>query len=611
VRPEWDFEFVPLHFYADDAARPERDFVVSTETDVDAATLVAALGDLSTSLQVTPLVSMHPLFWNRVELGRSVSLESVERLLIAAGVRLRYVTSSTAGSQRVTRSADFSGARPRRARDWRARAAREAPLLDSPGNWFLGPLGVNVTRAICGTGAGTRLAVIDNDFALIESLELDARVLVEIDHVPSASLHGAIGIAWAVGTAPRASGRRFYGVAPDASTRIYCVPKPGTEIFAVPTAIVRAVDDGADVILCATYLDGVMSPLLDDALEFARCLGRQGRGTAVVLPPSREMSSARSSVHASLSLGPAEPASDPRVFCVGPSSRDGGWFLWRDRRGKLHPFANRGPALRWLAPGDDMVYPFADVERCTHAESSGAAAIGAGVLLLVLGQNPELTVDELAEVVTKTAMPIDAATSASVRELADACDLMPTGLDADRHNAKHGYGRMNATLAVAAARDPISATLISIGEASAAVTWEEKVTERPYDACFGMAAARVVLRDPAVRHALAALARTLRLWSLRPERRQDEHPGTLARQALVALRLLLRSCVIEQSRWNSERRTAWSDLETSLEKEPLAFERGLLESARVLGRRLDTGARPSSKDLGRFAPVSLEHDLSA
>ena len=37
MRPDWDFEFVPLHFYPDGAASPEKGFVVSTESYVDAA----------------------------------------------------------------------------------------------------------------------------------------------------------------------------------------------------------------------------------------------------------------------------------------------------------------------------------------------------------------------------------------------------------------------------------------------------------------------------------------------------------------------------------------------------------------------------------------------
>src|SRR6185295_3517776 len=117
------------------------------------------------------------------------------------------------------------------------------------------------------------------------------------------------------------------------------------------------------VIACATYIDGLMSPLLDDALEVAVRLGRGGLGTAVIFPTGREMSSPEGSRHSSLSLGLGEPASDPRALCVGPSARDGGWFLWRDHRGKFRPFANRGPSVRWLAPGDDMALPFAVDDR--------------------------------------------------------------------------------------------------------------------------------------------------------------------------------------------------------------------------------------------------------
>jgi hypothetical protein len=258
-----------------------------------------------------------------------------------------------------------------------------------------------------------------------------------------------------------------------------------------------------------------------------------------------------------------------------------------------------------------MPYPFSDAERSVHAESSGAAAIAAGVLLLVLGQNPELTVDELAEVVTRTATPIDPAAGSSARDLADAYDLMPTGLDADGHNAKHGYGRMNATLAVAAVRDPISATLISLGEPRAAELWEENAHKRPYDAEFGRAAARVVLRDPAARHALASVARTLRLYSVHPERTRGQPVGALARLAQVALQLILASSALERSRWEGERRRNWLFLEQTLRQDPAAFEESLLECARALGRRSGVKSRPVAKDLTRLAPVTLEQDLSA
>ena len=34
------------------------------------------------------------------------------------------------------------------------------------------------------------------------------------------------------------------------------------------------------------------------------------------------------------------------------------WFSVAAARRRLRPFANRGPAVRWLAPGDDLAYPF-------------------------------------------------------------------------------------------------------------------------------------------------------------------------------------------------------------------------------------------------------------
>ena len=68
---------------------------------------------------------------------------------------------------------------------------------------------------------------------------------------------------------------------------------------------------------------------------------------------------------------------------------------------------------------------------------------------------------------------------------------MPVGADADGHNAKHGYGRLNATLACATARDPIAATLIAMGEADMAKVWETS-GPHPYTADFGRWASRVV-----------------------------------------------------------------------------------------------------------------------
>ncbi|MGH7270376.1 MAG: hypothetical protein ACREJ3_08080, partial [Polyangiaceae bacterium] len=271
-------------------------------------------------------------------------------------------------------------------------------------------------------------------------------------------------------------GQRYAGVAPDASVRLYCIPKAGFDVVSVPLALARAAFDGADVIVCATYLEGASSPLLDDDLEVATRLGRRGRGTVVVLPTGRETSSPGSSVHASLSLGLGDPASDPRVHCIAPGGRQGGWFLW-PLRGKLRPFSNRGPAVRWLAPGDDITYPFSARDRLFHAESSGASAIAAGVMLLVLGCNRHLRLHELHAILERTAIA-PSRNEAPDATLSDPADVLPPGHDRDGHNAKCGYGRLNAARACACARDPVALQLVSMGEGAVARQW--CVRRHPY-----------------------------------------------------------------------------------------------------------------------------------
>jgi hypothetical protein len=410
----------------------------------------------------------------------------------------------------------------------------------------MGTSGIDVHRAICGTGAGTRLAVIDNDAGEVANLDLDNQVPVGVDHIPRGSSHGALLVAWAVRTGASGQFPGFIGVAPDASPRLYSIAKPGDDVLSLPLAITRAVADGADVVLCATNVDGQWSPMFDDALELAVRMGRNGRGAAVVLPCSRETSSPEGSVHASLSLGMGEPAADPRVFCAAPSGRDGGWFLWRDRFGRLHPFANRGPALRWLAPGDDVALPFSTTEILAHAESSGASAMAAGVLLLVLGKNPELDLSELDDVLSSTATEVAPEPVPARGALANRHDLLPAGSDRDGHNAKHGYGLLCASRGCLLAADPISSALVTIGEDQAAAIWLELRHERPllaslYSDELGRWAARVLLADAGVRHAFCAFVRALRLMAIHPVRLRDQSPGALLRVCAMLVRDVVRS----------------------------------------------------------------------
>ncbi len=378
--------------------------------------------------------------------------------------------------------------------------------------------------------------MIDDDAGETDLLDLDAQVPIGVERVPSGSRHAACLTAWAVG-APDRPGSPFVGVAPDAAVRHYYIPKPDHDVFTLALAIVQAIEDGADVILCASNVNGCSGPLLDDALEIATRLGRRGRGTAVVLPTSREMSSPPGALTASLSLGLGEPASDPRILCIAPSGRDGGWFLYRDRRGTMRPFSNRGPAVRWLAPGDDLADPFR-AGRFSHAESSGAAAIAAGALLLVLATNPELDLGELTNVVTRTAVRVRADVEPSAGRV-HLREIEPLVTDDDGHNAKHGYGRIHVTRACLAAADPICQTLAAMGEHAAASSWWAlRSHDAYYSAELAFWVAQQMLGDFNLQHAVATICRHARLLAASENRASGHSPGAFVRQVALLTKSL-------------------------------------------------------------------------
>jgi hypothetical protein len=554
--PSWDFGYEPPSSERDgwigepgvgddDGMTTRTHAIVASRTRVDPAVVADALRGLMIDVEAQAVLDEAPLFWTRLRSDVPASPEVIARALAAAAIDVRYVTDACAPSLELPPPLDFTRAATPRPAGWRTRARRSSTPPSSPpssppppGDWFLGRGGgIHIDREVCGTGAGMRLAVIDDETADLDRVELDRLVPIGLDDAPATSGHAALMVGWAMG-ALRPGGERFDGVAPDASVRVYCIPKPGGDVVSLPTAIARAVFDGADVIVCATYLGmGATSPLLDDALEVAVRLGRRGRGTVVLLPTGREASSTGNSIHASLSLSLDDPASDPRVHCVAPGGREGGWFLFRGPSGKVRPFANRGPAVRWLAPGDDVAYPLATRDQLFHAESSGASAIAAGVVLLVLGANPTLTLPELHAVLART---VDApCTDAEGLPLADPHDLLPVGHDRDGHNARTGYGRLNASAACATAADPVALALAAIGEPGIAAAWCSQ-SDRPYSEKTARWIARALLGRPDLDHALRTVVRHVRLLAAKPSRSRAHAPGGLARQLGTLARELLR-----------------------------------------------------------------------
>ncbi len=536
-----DFEYFPLVASMMDRESDPFDFVVATYRAVRPRRFALALRRLVPDVSISLVIACNPIYWTRIRAAGSANRIQVLQALEKAAIPLRYVASALRGCVALPKAPlVFAKDTQTQGAEWPTKAPMPVSETRTAGKWFLySKCGIHLDRALCGTGAGTRLAIIDDDAAEAERLGLEREVLVNVDKPPRAQSHGSLLAARAA--AAREQARIFRGVAPDTSVRLYAIPKPGNDVLSLPEAIMRAANDGADVVLCATYVEGSTCPMLDDALEFATRLGRGGRGTAVVMPTGREASSPPTSLHSSWSLGFGEPASDPRVFCIAPSSRQGGWFLWRDRKGRLRPFANRGANVRWMAPGDDLSHPFVWPERLTHAESSGAAAVAAGVLLLALGQSPELRLSELESIVTQSVLPAPPNDVETIPDLADPYDVLPWGIDRDSHNAKYGYGRMDASHACLCVLDPVCASLVAMGEdRAAAAFWKARRLVLPihqaYSERLGRFMARGLASQPSTAHALRALLRHLRLVAGRRDRFEAHALGAILRHMILIIR---------------------------------------------------------------------------
>jgi hypothetical protein len=215
-----------------------------------------------------------------------------------------------------------------------------------------------------------------------------------------------------------------------------------------------------------------------------------------------------------------------------------------------------------MAPGDDVAFPLQARERMSHAESSGAAAIAAGVALLVLGSNPTLRSRHLDAALTRACDAVTGAPSSARAPLADADDLLPHGRDRDGHNAKHGYGILQAARACATVRDPFAAALAAIGEDAAAARWLRTGRRRIYSRALARWTARAMLDDSRIDHAFRVVARHARLVAIDPSRHQVHGSGALARQLAVILRML--SAAARRSRAPRDLRDELARLDTRL-----------------------------------------------
>jgi subtilisin family serine protease len=179
----------------------------------------------------------------------------------------------------------------------------------------------------------------------------------------------------------------------------------------VPGADVAA---GADVIVSSLGPNGAnwaLTTVLENAILFATRQGRRGRGTPIFWASSNGDN---------VDIGLDEVVSHPNVIAAGRSRRD-------DREDD----SARGPELDFLAPGVSVTSTNSGGGTRTSTGTSYAAPLAAGIGALILSINPDLTAEEVRQI------------------MRDTCDKIGgVAYDAQGHNDDYGFGRVNAFRAV-------------------------------------------------------------------------------------------------------------------------------------------------------------------
>jgi len=271
-------------------------------------------------------------------------------------------------------------------------------------------------------GAGVRIAVIDSGFdvhhpdlapgvAATSGFFREDDVFQDISNYPApADSHGTFCAGLARSVAPEAG-----------LIALGCVRDHlGTQATMARAIAYAAGPAHADVISCSlgpNQRDGAwrVTSILRDAIDFAVTHGRGGRGTPVFWAVNDYR----------VPIAADEVLSYAATIAVGKSNRldqvDDSAF---------------GLELDFLAPGSDVHSTFKDVAYGECTGTSFATPIAAGVGALVLSVRPELTWQQVRQI------------------LRDTCDKIGgpgVVYDLNGHNPYYGFGRINAARAVSAA----------------------------------------------------------------------------------------------------------------------------------------------------------------
>ncbi len=280
-------------------------------------------------------------------------------------------------------------------------------------------------------GRGVRVAVIDNGFDVTHP-DLAAAIAAESGFFDAAGTfrqtltgypdndHGTF-CAGMVG-ARHNNGRAGCGSAPECELLLLAArgDQVGTQAtlaralayaadprLEVATASVAA---GADVIVSSLGPNGAnwaLTTVLDNAIVFASRRGRRGRGTPIFWASSNGNN---------VDIALDQVVSHPMVIAVG-----------RSRRDDTEDNSARGAQLDFLAPGVNVVSTGSGGGTRTATGTSFAAPLAAGVGALALAANPDLSADEVCQVMRASCDKIGGVT-----------------YDAQGHHTDYGYGRVNA-----------------------------------------------------------------------------------------------------------------------------------------------------------------------
>jgi thermitase len=357
---------------------------------------------------------------HRDSLEASESLQGDPRFLLAEPVFLEHIERRASPND------------PQYARQWQLKntgqdGGRTGADVHAEDAWL-------VTR-----GAGIRVAVIDNGFeASHEDLvgAVDPMSGYFLDTASGAFQQGTAGMpdephgtfcAGIIGCRQN-NQHGVSGVAPE--TSLMLVACLGDQVGSQLT-LARAVaycatpahelpgasaSSGADLIVSSLGPNGAewdLSETLRLAIEHAAAHGREGRGCAIFWASSNGRN---------VDIAKDEVVSHPDVIAVGRSTN-------RDQEDN----SARGAKLEYLAPGVD-VYSATSSNSYRHGTgTSYAAPCAAGVAALALAARPTLTRVELRQLMIA------------------ACDKVGTLPYIQGRNDDYGYGRVNASRAVALA----------------------------------------------------------------------------------------------------------------------------------------------------------------